>query len=444
MQIAILCKETTARVSYTFHLVFNEILGLKYEVFTEVDAFKSSNLIKVSYQNEVFDEAIFSIPNSGLLFESEIREQALNPSVTEDVPIIFSDLKSHFSFDVFAAIFYMASRYEEYLPHQVDAFNRYTPEQSIACKQNFLDKPVCHIWADLFYADLCKKFGEIRRERSQFEHVVSVDVDVAFAFKGRNFIHQIGSTLKDVLNLNFTRLAGRFNVLSNLAEDPFHCLPLLLELRKSNNFRLAFFMLVGNYSDSKVDNALSSQQNSVRNLAQNLAQNGILGLHPSVKSNKNYKLFFQEKEELEQASNSKITCSRQHFISFTLPETYRQLIKAGIRDDYSMGYAQMSGFRSGMCKPFLWFDLAENKSTSLILHPFAFMDATYNFYLKTHPDLALEDMLKLTEHVAKYGGTLYSVWHNDTFSQMHHWKQWGNVLSRFFSAFAKQISITEN
>jgi hypothetical protein len=63
-----------------------------------------------------------------------------------------------------------------------------------------------------------------------------------------------------------------------------------------------------------------------------------IGIHPSWASGDNENLLGSEIETLESATGKKITASRQHYIRFTLPHTFRRLIAAGITDDYSMGY----------------------------------------------------------------------------------------------------------
>ena len=63
--------------------------------------------------------------------------------------------------------------------------------------------------------------------------------------------------------------------------------------------------------------------------------------------------------------------SRQHYLRFSLPETYQNLIDLEIEEDYSMGYASNVGFRAGTCTPFLFYDLDSEIKTPLIVAPLA-------------------------------------------------------------------------
>jgi len=51
----------------------------------------------------------------------------------------FFKTEGHFDFDIFAASFYLLSRYEEYLPHTKDMYGRFAHENAIAFKEGFLN-----------------------------------------------------------------------------------------------------------------------------------------------------------------------------------------------------------------------------------------------------------------------------------------------------------------
>src|SRR5690606_36004327 len=103
---------------------------------------------------------------------------------------------------------------------------------------------------------------------------------------------------------------------------------------------------------------------------------------------------------------------RQHYLKFRLPDTYRQLIAAGTKEEYSMDYATHNGFRAGTSRSFLWFDLLQNEVSGLRVHPFVFMDATAWFYQQYNLTEAFSEWERLYLAVGKNGGTFISIWHN--------------------------------
>ncbi|RLD38049.1 MAG: hypothetical protein DRI83_03010 [Bacteroidetes bacterium] len=96
----------------------------------------------------------------------------------------------------------------------------------------------------------------------------------------------------------------------------------------------------------------------------------------------------------------------------SFPETYESLIEAGITDDYSMGYASMSGFRAGIANPFRFYNLKEEEETSLLIHPFMFMDTTLSDYMKLDPSEYKDAVLPLIDAVKSVSGELIGIWHN--------------------------------
>jgi len=134
-----------------------------------------------------------------------------------------------------------------------------------------------------------------------------------------------------------------------------------------------------------------------------------------------------EKERLEYLTGTDIRSARQHFLKLHLPHTYRNLLNIGIKNDYTLGYPDAVGFRAGVCLPFVFFNLSQNKITDLTLYPLTAMDATFRYYLKYTPCQAMEAYDKLLEEVKKVNGMLVSLWHNDALSNDENWIGWQKV-----------------
>ena len=110
------------------------------------------------------------------------------------------------------------------------------------------------------------------------------------------------------------------------------------------------------------------------------------------------------------------------------PETYRAFIEAGITDDYTMIYASQSGFRTGLCTPYKWFDLQKNLATDLTIHPSAVMEGTLRDYNKLSPAQAIDCINELLNEVKNQGGEFISIWHNDSFVKEQ--QEWMDVYKQ--------------
>ncbi|WP_431213181.1 hypothetical protein ACQ86N_47500 [Puia sp. P3] len=138
-----------------------------------------------------------------------------------------------------------------------------------------------------------------------------------------------------------------------------------------------------------------------------------LGVHPSWRSGDREGLLKEEMEWLEEISEKKITRSRQHYIRFTLPHTYRSLLAHGIEQDFSMGYGSINGFRASVASSYNWYDLQQEEETGLRLMPFCFMDANSFYEQRNTAAQAMSELLHYYHHIRRVGGLMVTIWHND-------------------------------
>ena len=141
---------------------------------------------------------------------------------------------------------------------------------------------------------------------------------------------------------------------------------------------------------------------------------------------------------LESTTGKKITASRQHYIRFTLPQTFRRLIAAGITDDHSMGYGSINGFRASVASSFYWYDLKKEEQTVLLLHPFCFMEANSFFEQKYLPQRAYEEMMHYYNVVKAVNGTLITIWHNNFLGTYPMFRGWRDVYEEFVLQVSSQ------
>ncbi len=144
-------------------------------------------------------------------------------------------------------------------------------------------------------------------------------------------------------------------------------------------------------------------------------------------SNKNFDLLEKEIFRLGVIKKGPVHRSRQHYLMLSFPETYKNLLRAGIREDFSLGYADDIGFRAGFAGDFFWYDLEAETSTTLRIFPFQVMDVTLKNYLQLTASEAIEEINDIVKQVKFYGGTFISLWHNSSFAASHGWAEWAMV-----------------
>jgi len=172
-----------------------------------------------------------------------------------------------------------------------------------------------------------------------------------------------------------------------------------------------------------------------------LDDKGLLGIHPSLASGMDPGILQSEIRGLSEILGHEIRRSRQHFLKVSFPECYRGLVKNGITDDYSLGYASCIGFRAGIADPFPFFDLLTNLSEPLMLHPVALMDVTLKDYGGRSTEEAKEVGRSVADAIKAVKGEFVTVWHNESFDESGRWKGWKSVYKDLLVHCDKVIGI---
>jgi hypothetical protein len=219
-------------------------------------------------------------------------------------------------------------------------------------------------------------------------------------------------------------------VLIQKRKDPFDTFEQITQIAEQYPETRCFWLLADFGAYNKNLSYTNPQQGEI---ISKLASVCEIGIHPGYDTYTNATNLAHEVHRLADLTKKEINTSRQHFLRLSIPETYNHLIEQNIQIDYSMGYAETSGFRMGTARQTPWFNLKTNEITSLHLQPFCYMDGTLNEYMKLSPNQAIEEVKRLKALVKVYGGTFSFIWHNETLGFKHHWKGWESVFEESVS-----------
>lgn len=379
---------------------------LDYRLTENAEKFEKYRGEKIWYGTENKAEYC-SIKPIGLLEDDSLKRIPVSVSSVEDIPVIFPN-GGKLGFDIFSAVFYMISRYEEYLPFQPDEHGRFPAKESIAYQHDFLETPVVDRWIDLFQKHLKRDFPKLIFADNRFQAIFTYDIDVAYKYKGRNVVTWSGGLLKEIMKFDLKSATSRLKVLLKKQMDPWDVYHFLRGDLQQTESR--FFFLVG--SRSKHDHNLDPNAAAMKRLMHEVGSFSSIGLHPSYNTYCNIDLLRSEKKTLEDILGKQIHCTRQHYLKFKVPETFLNLLDAGFIEDYSMAFPEAPGFRAGTAWPFYFYDLKNEKITNLKLYPCCWMDFTFSDYLKLDWDTALEQALKFVKMIQKSGGVFITIFHN--------------------------------
>ncbi len=403
-------------------------MGVDFAITIDSEEFKRYGDVKINYSDADIHPAQggFKIKNKSLLFDEIIITQQI---VCFDIngTKAFFETGGDFPFDVFAASFYLLTRYEEYLPHEKDMYGRYAYENSLAFKEGFLNLPLINIWVKYLALALQQKFPSFNpaRDGAKFKFIPTYDVDIAYSYKYKGLLRNAGGFIN-------SPSAERLKVLSGIKKDPFDSYDWLHDLHQQNNLQPLYFFLVAE-KNGRYDKNIRPHKDAMWKLIRQHAKKYSIGLHPSWQSGDNPLLLKKEKQQLEAMSEKAITVSRQHYIRFNLPEGYNRLIEAGITDDHSMGYGSINGFRASVASSFFWYDLEKEEQTVLRVHPFCFMDANSYYEQRLSPWQAYEELMHYFTVCKNINGNLVTIWHNNFFGTNAAFKGWREMYQEFIA-----------
>jgi hypothetical protein len=437
-KIIIFADHTTNRLLYTVHYVFDEVLGLQSLITNNVDEFLYSSFPKICYSNPTNDfktDAITIFPY-GLLYQTNLDcEICPGFEYLNDMPVLFRfPVPSTFEveFDIFSAIFFLISRYEEYTNKEFDNHGRYISSNSILYRHHLNLEPVVDVWINYLKEKLTRKYPEIKFNQEEFKYLPTVDIDWPFRYKYRNLVKTAGGLVKSAIKMRFDEFVERNQVIFWGKTDPYYTFDYLNDMFSKYTIKAIYFYLCSN--SSKFDCSHSYTNKALQEMVLKNEKFAFSGLHNSYKTLENGWIIAREKKLLENIVNHPVNKSRFHFLRFQLPQSFKNIMTEGITEDYSMGYPDLVGFRAGTCHPFYFYDLLSDEKTPLKVIPFQAMDAAYIYNLKKSPADFLVEMHELKQKVKQYSGTLVIIWHNNTFAPTTEGFEWRKVFEEMLKA----------
>jgi peptidoglycan/xylan/chitin deacetylase (PgdA/CDA1 family) len=449
--VNIINKEFLRQKLYVFDLIFS-ILGLKYEIYNE----KSGDEDVIISYGEKFPKRLngcrgIFIKDSAELFNKNylktmpqimINRHCIDEPIkyiTEIISLFSKDkicisregCNTKINIDIISDIFFLVTRYEEVLLKSKDIHDRFNPFESIAYKENFINRPVVNEQIELLWRELQRIDSTIVKRKAwgnkDFAFCLSHDIDTIFKYKDK-FIKVIAVKILKEKNIKgaIERVKHYFRVNKDILCDPFWTFPYLLDLEKKYGFTASYYFMAG--GQTKYDNIYKITNKKLEPIFKDIKEcNSEIGLHGSYNS---YNNVITLNKEVKLFSKVNTICGiRQHYLRFKVPYTWRVQENNKITYDTTLGYAQIGGFRGGICSPFKPYDLINNKIIDIYEIPLILMDSTLveKEYMGLSPEEGLLYAKELIDKVKDVNGVFTLLWHNSSFDNTSKWSQWKYV-----------------
>lgn len=376
-----------------------------------------------------FDKYNVVIIPSGFFNEEVYGTDASIPQTplkeVHGIPLLFGSPKEEWvgdtwvvHADIIASTFFMISRYEEMIRRDVrDEHGRFPGKESLPYRAGFLHRPIVDEYRMLLRSWLRQSRIHVPDIQNGIRKVyLTHDVDSPTLYRSwKGVIRSI------IAKRGLKRsIKGKFG---KLESDPYYTFPWLFsqdnmlrgKLGKEKCHSILFIKSGGNSKHDKPHYRLN--ENDMKSLIRFAeSQELSIGLHCSYQTGINPEHIEKEKAELEKHIGKEISFNRHHYLSIREPEDMDMVEASGLTDDFTLGYADISGFRLGTSYPVRWINPITRRLSPLTIHPLAIMDCTLeeDKYMGLKSDEALSYCEGIIDRVEKTGGELVLLWHNDS------------------------------
>ena len=405
--ILVYSHKITPRLTYIFRQIFIRILELPVDFTSTIEKFVSHSGPKLSYTHQPLGNEFF-IASHELLFQKGIQEVPIEVSNWSGLPAFFKLGKtSVLPFDVFAASFYLMSRYEEFLPQVKNELGAFVAYQSLASKNNFLEKPVIDLWAIRLKDKLYEFFSELPHltwKKPKFQPIITVVNP--FKYQKKSLLLKLTDTISAMWQLDFFSVIEQFLVLLGFQKDPHNNFDTLEALFKQfGNQPLYFFLFTRN---TFFDRGVSIYNFSFRKLVKNTADLNKVSLLASYSSQQDTRSLNYECYQLKKLIIRKIDSVRFNYGLLSASSGYYNLLEEEIHEDYSMGYLEEVGYRASTAVPFYFYDLNNDLQTSLKVYPVVADEQGLRLYSKKKAFKKLEKLYKNLPTRSAFHGVSFS------------------------------------
>ncbi len=421
--LLIYTPKITPRLTYVFKHICIRILGLDIGFTTTIEEFIAHTGAKLSYNKQPLGNEFF-IQSRDLLFQQGVESIDITVRAWEDTKCFFiCGEKSMLPYDIFAASFYLISRYEEYLPHVKDELGRYPVTESLGYKASFLQQPVVDLWAFKFKKKLQEHFPDLDFTSREFKKHHLVEVQTPYLFLRKGIFRSTVCFFSDIVRFRLKTFLKRTQVVLRLKPDPYDVYDFLIEVAKKTKIPTTVFFILGENEDFFTE--IETQHPKYKELIKYVGDYLTTGLLFSKKALKDVNLLKEEKKIMETITNREVKKSLNAHYFVNLPENYRNLIALEVASDCSMVYETVPGFRAGTCTPFLFYDLDYEIKTPLIINPVAFSTTSFSNKNNTEADVQINSII---QSVKKVNGTFSVLFTNLNFTETPKNKFWKKLF----------------
>jgi hypothetical protein len=297
--------------------------------------------------------------------------------------------------DVIYNTFFYISRAEELLVDERDEYGRFLAKHSMLGQKNRLMIPLIDE-----YSRAMMKMLDITLPEPGFSHIyLTHDIDTIAHY--RHLRGAIGGVLRGQIK---QVLAAR----RDIHNDPAYTFSWFVAQDKKVDGAESIYFVKDTPGKGKDYPQYDLQGTDLAELKRQLEDSGAqLGWHSSC-----YDLASLPHRLIASSPNS-LQLHRSHYLNCSI-EKMQQLVEMGVKNDFTMMFADQAGFRLQTTRAVRWINPMTWQLTELTLHPLTVMDCTLSHmhYMGLSEDEAYFECQRLFEKIHQNAGEVVLLWHN--------------------------------
>jgi len=423
---------------YLARIVFDNYLGIPYKIQFSDDE-SSTYTLSRDGKEIVFDDCFFSTinDNKGYINELEIpgKVSFVNSDYCDNDLVVFygsgniitDETRIHCGIDIFASVFFMVTRWEEFINTDADFLGRFPAQSSLAYRFNFLHRPVVNEWIEFLRKIIQFLFpGTGFTPKQKFGIVFTHDIDFL------NAPVSIREFAKDILKRKSVHAFNRRLKYLVSKDNPYDLFDFFMDVSERNGSVSHFYFMTGHNVPGKDGEDYNRSRRYMQVLKRIKERGHKIGFHPSLLTYNNPSMFAAEKKRLEDDIGETVIEGRQHALRFKMPDTWRMWNEHGMKVDSTLGYSAHEGFRCGTGCAFPVFDFETREELELHEQPLVIMDTTLNVNRKLNIDESRATIEHYIEEARKHNMPITVLFHN-LIADNIDWKGWKMLYEQVFT-----------
>ncbi|MDF1694596.1 MAG: hypothetical protein P1U56_02135 [Saprospiraceae bacterium] len=242
--------------------------------------------------------------------------------------------------------------------------------------------------------------------------IITHDVDRYYKWKNtKSIAGEIGRIFRNQSTWSYSEAWNSFK--NRKRVDPFSNLSMVAEMDKRMGLKSVFYIMTTEEIHPQNINDYNLQHSTIQAELKELISIGAeIGLHPGIYTYNDEKRMLNQKASLEEAIQQEVVRSRQHYLKYEYPETFKILESVGIQNDSSILVDLTLEEDREKRSTYIMLD-EEGNTMNISQTPLVFMD-THHIQLKD--DRILELLEERIAPAKKDGGEIMILWHNNNIS----------------------------